>query len=60
MNHLQTSEIMGQQYTIEWFFTADLKFLALCSGIQAANARFACVWVNVHRKIDMIPPRGGQ
>ena len=37
-------EINEIQYAIEWFFTADLKFLALCGGIEAANSRFACVW----------------
>ena len=37
-------EINEIQYDIEWFFTADLKFLALCGGVEAANSKFACVW----------------
>ena len=31
-------------YTIEWFLGGDLKFLALCTGIGAANSKYACVW----------------
>ena len=27
-----------------YFFCADWKFLALCVGIDAANATFACIW----------------
>ena len=37
-------EINEIKYAIEWFFTADLKFLALCTGLEAANSKFACVW----------------
>lgn len=32
------------EYEIEWFLTADMKFLAILAGIEAANARFSCVW----------------
>jgi len=32
------------EYTIEWFLGADLKFLALCTGIGAANSKYACIW----------------
>ena len=31
-------------YTIEWFLSADLKFLALCTGIGAATSKYACIW----------------
>ena len=41
IHSVQVNEV---QYTVVWFFTADLKFLALCSGIEAANSRFACIW----------------
>ena len=27
-----------------FFFGADWKFLALCTGIEAANARYSCIW----------------
>ena len=29
---------------LEYFFCADWKFLALCVGIDAVNATFACKW----------------
>ena len=44
IKEIHSIQINEVEYTIEWFFTADLKFLALCSGIEAANSRFACVW----------------
>lgn len=34
----------GIKFTLEYFFCADWKFLALCVGIDAANATFACIW----------------
>ena len=34
----------GTEYTIEWFLGADLKFLALCTGVGAANSKYACIW----------------
>ena len=36
--------IDGTEYTIEWFLGADLKFLALCTGVGAANSKYACIW----------------
>ena len=30
--------------SVEFFFGADWKFLALCTGIEAANARYSCIW----------------
>lgn len=44
IKEIHSIEINEVQYRVEWFFTADLKFLALCSGIEAANSRFACIW----------------
>ena len=32
------------EYTVEWFLGADLKFLALSTGLSAANSKYACVW----------------
>ena len=29
---------------IEFFLRADWKFLALCVGIEAANAKYSCIW----------------
>ena len=36
--------IDGQNFNIKFFLCADMKFLAICAGIQAANATFSCVW----------------
>ena len=32
------------QWDIEFFLGADLKFLAICMGIEAANSTFSCIW----------------
>ena len=37
-------EINEIKYAIEWFFTADLKLLAVFVGLEVANSKFACVW----------------
>ena len=29
---------------IEYFLGGDLKFLAIVCGIEAANAKYACIW----------------
>ena len=41
---IQEIKINEIRFAVEWFFTADLKFLALCGGIEAAYSMFACVW----------------
>ena len=33
-----------QNFNIKFYFCADMKYLAICAGIQAANAKFSCVW----------------
>lgn len=40
----QSIKVDTFEFTIEWFFTADLKYLAIAMGIEAANSRFACIW----------------
>ena len=40
----QSIKVGAHQFAIEWFFTADLKYLAITTGIEAANARFSCIW----------------
>jgi len=40
----QSIKVDSFEFTIEWFFTADLKYLAIALGIEAANSRFACIW----------------
>ena len=41
---LQSIEINGNTHSIEYFLGGDMKFLATVCGIEAANARFSCVW----------------
>lgn len=44
IKHTPFVEVDGITFTIEYFFCADWKFLALCVGIDAANATYACIW----------------
>ncbi len=36
--------VNGDQFSVEFYLGADLKFLALCMGIEAANAKYSCIW----------------
>ena len=36
--------IEGHEFNIQFFLGADMKFLAICLGIEAANATYSCVW----------------
>ena len=40
--HLKSIKV--EYTTIEYFLGADWKFLALCVGIEAANAKYSCIW----------------
>ena len=40
----QTLTIDGHKFPIKYFFSADMKYLAVCLGLQAANADYACIW----------------
>ena len=44
IQHLKSITLDGAQYGIEFFLGADWKFLALVVGIEAANARYSCIW----------------
>ena len=43
-SELQSIEIDGKEHNIEYFLGGDLKFLAIVCGIEAANAKYACIW----------------
>ena len=43
-SELKTVQFNGNTHTIEYFLGGDMKFLALVCGIEAANARYSCVW----------------
>ena len=36
--------IDDHKFKIEYFFSADMKYLAVCLGLQAANANYSCIW----------------
>ena len=41
---IQSITIDGHEFNIQFFLGADMKFLAICLGIQAANAKYSCIW----------------
>ena len=41
---IKSLTINGQNFNIKFYLCADMKYLAICAGIQAANAKFSCVW----------------
>ena len=46
-NEIQSIEsitIDGHQFKIEFYVGADMKYLAICLGLQAANAKYSCIW----------------
>ena len=44
IKQLKSITVDDVAYTIEFFIGADWKFLALCVGIEAANAKYSCIW----------------
>ena len=44
IKQLKSITVNDVVYTIEFFLGADWKFLALCVGIEAANAKYSCIW----------------
>ena len=36
-------------WNFEFYFSADLKFLAICLGLNAANSTYFCPWCNVNK-----------
>ena len=48
------------EYEIEWLLTADMKFLAIIAGIEAANVRFSCIWCKCPSENRHDQQRSGQ
>ena len=44
IKHTKDVEVEGVKFNIEYYLCADWKFLAICVGIDAANATYACIW----------------
>ena len=36
--------VNGEEYKIEYFLSGDWKFLAVITGLNAANADYSCIW----------------
>ncbi len=41
---LLSVEINGHTHLVEYFLGGDMKILALACGIEAANAKYSCIW----------------
>ena len=44
IKHIKSISINGHEYNIKFYLGADLKYLAICLGIEAANSTYACIW----------------
>ena len=44
VNLIKSIDIDGHKYNIKFYLGADMKYLAICLGIQAANSTYACIW----------------
>ena len=46
-NEIQSTQsitIDGHEFNIEFYLGADIKYLEICLGIKAANAKYSCIW----------------
>ena len=41
---IQSITIDGHKFNIQFFLDADMKYLAICLGIQTAHAKYSCIW----------------
>ena len=41
---IQSIIIDGHQFKIEFYLGADMKYLTICLGLQAVNAKYSCIW----------------
>ena len=44
IEQLKSLKVGDVEYSVEFFLGADCKFLALCIGLEAAIARYSCIW----------------
>ena len=51
MKELQSIEFNGQHIDLSYYLMGDWKFLALVTGIQAANSNHPCVWCKCHKEV---------
>ena len=46
-NDIQLTKLItvdGHEFNIEFFLGADMKFVAIYLGLEAANATYSCIW----------------
>ena len=56
---IKSLTIDGQNFNFNFFMCADMKYLAICAGIQVTNATFHVCDVNAQLSKDMIPQSHG-
>jgi len=44
LSSLKSITINGHNFQIEFYLGADMKYLAICLGIKAADATYSCIW----------------
>ena len=44
INLIKSISIDGHEYNIKFHMGGDMKYLAICLGIEAANSTYACIW----------------
>ena len=44
LRHLNSINVDGKEFTVQFYLGGDWKFLALVTGIEAASSNFFCVW----------------
>ena len=56
---VQTITVDGHEFNIEFYLGGDMKYLAICLGIQAANAKYSCIWCKCPAAKGTIPLNHG-
>ena len=41
---IKSISIDGHEYNIKFYLGADMKYLAICLGIEAATSKYSCIW----------------
>lgn len=44
VNNLTSLTVNDISYDLEFFFAADMKFAAICMGIESASSTYSCIW----------------
>ena len=44
VKNLKSLTVNDVSYDLEFFFAADMKFAAICMGIESASSTFSCIW----------------